>query len=189
MSVSTMFTPREMLTPRLRTGTQVAGVTVTVRETEAHTYTANVSKLALESGAIVSDHMILEPETVTVSFRMTNSGDGRQAAKDAFAAFVQMQQERQLVELVTEHAIYPNMALISLTPNHAAPFRGSFTATATFQRVYFVELVSAGRAPTQLRGVAQKTAAGQTQAGRVEPVNYNSSALRTMWDGPASGGV
>ncbi len=165
---NTLFTPNDPTTPRLRTGSKVAGVVVTVKESESHTYTANVTKLALESGAIVSDHMILEPETVAVTFSMTNAGDGASAAKDAFAAFVKMQKERQLVELVTEHAVYTNMVCTNITPMHAAPYKGALNCTVTFSKIYFVEMVSAGRAPSQLKKGA-KGAAGKTQAGKVEP--------------------
>lgn len=171
---NTLFTTNEQTTPRLRTGSKVAGVTVTVKESESHTYTANVTKLALESGAVVSDHMILEPETVAVTFAMTNAGSGASAAKDAFAAFVRMQRERQLVELVTEHAVYTNMVCSNLTPMHSAPYKGALTCTATFTKVYFVELVSAGRAPSQLKKKA-KGAAGKTQSGKVEPQEVKRS--------------
>lgn len=166
---NTLFTPNDPYTPRLRTGAKVAGVVVTVKESESHTYTANVTKLALESGAVVSDHMILEPETVAVTFSMTNAGEGASAAKDAFAAFVKMQKERQLVELVTEHAVYTNMVCTSLTPMHQAPYKGALNCTATFSKIYFVELVSAGRAPSQLKKRKAKGAAGKEQAGKIEP--------------------
>lgn len=165
---NTLFTPNDATTPRLRTGSKVAGVVVTVKTSESHTYNANVTKLALESGAIVSDHMILEPETVAVSFAMTNAGDGASAAKDAFATFVKMQRDRQLVELVTEHAVYTNMVCTNITPMHSAPYKGSLVCTATFSKIYFVEMVSAGRAPSQLKANA-KGAAGKTQSGKVEP--------------------
>ena len=173
--LTTMFTAKETKTPRIRNGTQVAGITVTVKESESHTYTANLTKLALESGSIVTDHMILEPVSVAVSFSATNAGQGRQAAKDIFDAFVNLQTTRTLIELVTEHAVYSNMALTSLTPMHSAPYKGTITCTATFEQVNFVALVSAGRAPSQLKGPAKKTAAGQTQAGKVEPIEKPKS--------------
>ena len=103
MTATNLFTARDNSTARLKTGSQIAGVTVAVKEAESHTYTATLTKLALESGASVTDHMILEPETVAVSFSVTNAGQGKQNAKDAFEAFVTMQRSRKLVELVTEH--------------------------------------------------------------------------------------
>lgn len=187
---TTLFTAQEQSTTRIRNGSKLAGVVVTVKETESHTYNANLTKLSMESGSVVTDHMILEPETVAVTFSVTNAGQGRQAAKDVFDAFVTMQRTRQLVELVTEHAIYTNMALVSLTPMHSAPYLGTITCTATFQKVYFVELVSAGRAPSQMKGSAVKTGAGQVQAGRVDPVqkpksNAASIANKAGWLPPA----
>lgn len=180
MTATNLFTARDNSTARLKTGSQIAGVTVTVKEAESHTYTATLTKLALESGASVTDHMILEPETVAVSFSVTNAGQGKQNAKDAFEAFVTMQRSRKLVELVTEHAIYTDMALVNLTPLHQAPYSGALTCTATFQKVHFVELVSAGRAPSQLAKGVEKTAAGQTQSGKVEPVKVNETGLEKL---------
>lgn len=177
---STLFTARDNNTSRLRTGTLIAGVPVTVKESESHAYTSTPTELALESGAVVTDHVILKPETCTVAFAVTNAGDGRSMAKDAFAALVDMLQSRRLVELVTEHAVYSNMVCTSVSPIHQAPYKGSITCSATFQKIYFVELVSAGRAPAQLRKPSNKTAAGQTQAGKVEAKPVEKTAARKV---------
>lgn len=179
-ATSTLFTPQDSNILRLRSGSLVAGVPVTVRESESHAYTSTPTELALESGAVVTDHVIVKPETCTVSFAVTNAGEGRSQAKDAFAALVDMVQSRRLVELVTEHAVYNNMICTSVSPIHQAPYKGALTCSATFQKVYFVELISAGRAPSQLRGTSKKTAAGQTQAGKVEAQPVQKTAARKV---------
>ena len=145
MIASKLFTALEDSLGLLRQGSVVAGVPVSVLTAESHTFTANVPKIALESGAQVSDHMILEPAQVSVSFSMTNAGTERQKAKTAFDTFKAMMEERRLVEVVTEHAIYTNMVLVSLTPMHSAPYKGALTVTATFQQINFAELKSAAR--------------------------------------------
>lgn len=175
---STLFTPQDDNISRIRTGTLIAGVPVTVKESESHAYTSSPTELALESGAVVTDHVILKPETCTVSFAVTNAGDGRSMAKDAFEAFTSMLKGRRLVELVTEHAVYTNMVCTSVSPIHQAPYRGSLTCSAVFTKIYFVELVSAGRAPAQLKKPSNKTAAGQTQSGKVEAKPVEKTAAR-----------
>ncbi len=180
--LTSLFTKNDKANNVLRNGTLVAGVRVAVKTTEAHTYSSSPTKLALESGALVSDHVILDPEVVAVTFSMTNAGEGRSAAKDAFDAFTTMLKTRQLVELVTEHAIYTNMCLVSLTPLHSAPYKGALSCTATFQKIYFVELVSAGRAPKQLKKSAQKTASGTEQDGKVEAKKVDTTQARRIAD-------
>jgi hypothetical protein len=181
MTSSKLFTSNEGASNVIRQNTYVAGVLVTVMQSESHQFTANVPKIALESGAQVSDHMILEPVQVTVQFAITNSGDGKDRARDAFDAFKKMQEERQLVELDTEHTIYTDMVLTSLTPLHAAPYEGSLTFSATFQKIHFVEVQSSGTAapassPAKGSKTA-KTAGSKKQAGRIEPKEYKRSGL------------
>ncbi len=182
MASSKIFTKDEEKTPRLRSGSNVAGVLVTVKESESHTYSSTATKLALESGAQVTDHVIIEPETVAVTFTMTNAGEGASAARDAFDRFVKMLKNRTLVELVTEHAIYTNMVCTNITPMHSAPYKGALNCTATFQKIYFVELVSAGRAPRQLKRGA-KSAAGKSQDGKVEPQQVKRSGAIQLCGG------
>lgn len=153
----------------LRKGTVVAGISVSVKKSEAHDLSADVTDFALESGALVLDHMILKPAQVTVAVEMTNSGPfAVEAARDVYAAFRQMQEKREPVTLVTEHAVYKNMVLTGLPPLHQAPFKGAFTCSLTFKQISFVELQSAGRSPGRLKGKAKKTGSSPVNAGRVE---------------------
>lgn len=181
-----VFTSQDTRPIQLRSGTQIAGVTVSVKESEAHSYTAEVTKLALESGSLISDHVIIEPEVVSITFSLTNAGQGRQAAKDAFNAFVSLFKERRLIELITEHAIYTDMVCTSITPMHSAPYKGSITCSATFQKIYFVSVASAGsissRKPSQLKTPSGKSAEGQVQSGKVESPDTNKSGAAKIAD-------
>ena len=87
-------------------------------------------------------------------------------AKDVFETFKTMLEKRELMELITEHYVYDNMVLVSLTPLHAAPYKGRLQCTATLQRVNQVKIAVVGRDPKNLgKGSTQKTAAAQTNAG------------------------
>lgn len=182
MPASKLFTSQEASPTLLQQGKLLAGVPIAVLQTESHNFTANVPKIALESGAQVSDHMILEPPTVTVSFVITNAGDGKQRATDAFNAFKKMMDERQLVEVVTEHMIYTDMVLTSLTPMHSAPYKGALTCSATFTKINFVKLESAGQAPKN-GSKTSKTASAQKNGGRVEAKEYKRSGAIQWADG------
>ena len=152
----------------VRKGVAIAGIQVSVKKSEAHTYTSQATELAMESGATVTDHVILKPVTLAVTVAMTNAGDGADAARDAFESFVEMRKAREPVEVITEHAIYTNMVITSLTP--------------TFQQVNFVELQSVGRSPSALKGSAKKTGAAPVQSGKVEASEPNKTYLAERLD-------
>ena len=141
----------------VRKGVAIAGIQVSVKKSEAHTYTSQATELAMESGATVTDHVILKPVTLAVTVAMTNAGGGADAARDAFESFVEMRKKREPVEVIT-----------SLTPTHSAPYKGALEIGITFQQVNFVELQSVGRSPSTLKGSAKKTGSAPVQSGKVE---------------------
>lgn len=51
----------------VRKGVAIAGIQVSVKKSEAHTYTSQATELAMESGATVTDHVILKPVTLAVT--------------------------------------------------------------------------------------------------------------------------
>ena len=161
----------------VRKGVAIAGIQVSVKKSEAHTYTSQSTELAMESGATVTDHVILKPVTLAVTVAMTNAGDGRDAARDAFESFVEMRKAREPVEVITEHAIYTNMVITSLTPTHSAPYKGALEIGITFQQISFVELQSVGRSPSTLKGSAKKTGAAPVQSGKVEAKEISKSGI------------
>lgn len=156
----------------LRGGPLIAGVEVSVRYSESHTLNASATRQTLESGAKVSDHVIIEPYSVSVSFEVTNTGDGPAAAKDVFETFKRMLEQRERVELITEHHIYDNMVLTGLGPVHEAPFKGRLKCTANLVQVKQAALEISGRIPqilsSSLNGIIQKTAAAAVSGGAQE---------------------
>lgn len=161
-------------------GPLVAGVRVSVLLSEGHNLTATPTKLALESGAQVTDHVIINPDDVSVTFAMTNTGGGSDAARDVFETFRTMMVERQLLELTTEHRIYENMVIIGIAPLHQAPYKGALNVTLRLQQITFVQLESVGRHNT--KGAAKKTAAPKTNAGQQEAKPIEKSRYKKMQD-------
>lgn len=104
------------------------------------------------------------------------------AARDAFESFVEMRKAREPVEVITEHSIYTNMVITSLTPTHSAPYKGALEIGITFQQVNFVELQSVGRSPSALKGSAKKTGAAPVQSGKVEASEPNKTYLAERLD-------
>ena len=173
----------------LRGGPLVAGVEVSVLVSEAHNLTADATKLSLESGARVTDHVIVNPDDVSVVFAMANAGEGADAARDALETFRRMRDERELVELATEHHVYENMVVTGVSPMHQAPYKGALNVTLHLQQIHFVRLESVGREPQSLAGKTSKTAAGPTNAGKQEPQPVRKSFFKEIKDPQPGGGT
>ena len=154
---------------------------------EGHTLTAQATKQALESGTQVTDHIILDPPSVTVNFEITNTSFWRMTAKGAFEKFKEMLEKRELFELITEHYTYDNMALVSFTADHAAPYKGRIQCTATFQRVNQVKLQTVGREEKKLApsksGSPSKTAAAEVNVGtqKTQPLKEGSMMEKALF--------
>lgn len=157
-----------------RTGSwQIAGIEVPVRVSEDHENSATVTKFAVESGTSLSDHIILEPITLTVEAQVPNSS-GIGAARTVLEAFYDMIKKRQLVTVATEHVLYEGMALYSVAPSHTAPFKGSLNFTLKFQQVTQVGLQAVGRAPA---GKVKRTAVTRRNNGDVQAKPVKKTAL------------
>ena len=156
-------------------GPLVAGVEVSVLLSEAHSFTASVSGFSLESGAQVSDHVIVNPNEVSIVFSITNAGGGHETARDVLETFKRMRDQRQLLELITEHYVYENMVLTSVSPMHQAPYKGALNFSIKLQQINFVPLELVGREAQNLQPntPTSKTATGPINAGQQQarPLN------------------
>ncbi len=162
----------------LRGGHLIAGIEVSVLTSESHSYTATPTKLTLESGSVVTDHVMINPDSLSIVFAMSNAGEGANgAARDVLESFKKMMTEVELLEVVTEHYVYSDMVITSISPEHRAPYRGALIVTLTLDKINFVELRSVGRQPAKLGGKAKKTGAGAEEGGQVDPKQVEGTAL------------
>ena len=155
-----------------RPGTNVAGIPVSVKESESHAFTSTPIDTAVENGAILTDHVVVNPVEVEVVFDMVNTRSllsyfgTASTAFDAFEYFESLLSNRELVTLITEHKVYANMLCIDFTPSHVAPFKGALKCTARFRQINFVTILSSGRQESQLGSGAKKTASQASQKGQ-----------------------
>ena len=119
----------------LRGGVLVAGVEVRVLKTEAHSITSTPTMYPVESGKSIIDHVTLNPNVVLFRVEMTNTDSGTEEARNVMEQFVQMRDNREPLELMTEHATYKNMVLIGCLPVHQAPYKGALQFDLRFQQV------------------------------------------------------
>jgi hypothetical protein len=155
-----------------RPGNNVAGIPVSVKESESHAFTSTPIDTAVENGAILTDHVVVNPVEVEVVFDMVNTRSllsyfgTASTAFDAFEYFESLLSNRELVTLITEHKVYANMLCIDFTPSHVAPFKGALKCTARFRQINFVTILSSGRQESQLGSGAKKTASQASQKGQ-----------------------
>ena len=162
----------------LRGGTLVAGVEVTVLLNETHNLTAQATKQALESGAQVTDHVIIAPASVTIGWEISNAGEGAMAAKDVFETFKTMLEARDKLELITEHFFYDNMVIVAVSPAHEAPYKGRLRGVVTLQQISEVQLETVGRVPIKIG--KNKTMDVEIEGGQQETKPPNKSMRKKI---------
>lgn len=116
----------------------IAGIPITTRMQEATSYKADVTQHAVESGAILSDHVILHPILLELSFDVTNWD--KDYAKQAQELLEQLFFKRTPIDLQTEHKQLSNMVMTSLQIDNSAPQWGKLNCRASFQQLSFVTL-------------------------------------------------
>lgn len=152
----------------------IIGVGVDLKLSETHKAEAQITNQPIEDGSIVSDHIILQPDTVEIIAEMSNfDAAGSQSvgerASTVWAEFKTAIQARTLFELVTFHEIYENMALESLTGDHAAPYRGKLQLNLKFRRVDSTQLGVVAVPESQLAPDVAKQASTEVDGGRQTP--------------------
>lgn len=97
---------------------KVGTVTFDTMVTEEHKYTSRVTYYPVESGTIVSDHILNQPNVVTLSGLVSDTPLNIFAPFNrsiaAFNALIQIHDQRQVIDVVTGIKIYKNMAITSL---------------------------------------------------------------------------
>lgn len=88
---------------------------------EAHDYPSRLTQNPVEDGTVFTDHVILDPVSVSMTCRVTDASltlariKGPGAADDAFRSLVKLQRDREPFTVVTGLAVYQNMMFEQLT--------------------------------------------------------------------------
>jgi len=116
----------------------IAGIPITTRMQEAYTYQADVTKHSIESGGILSDHVIIQPTRIDLSFDISNWESG--FAEYSFDLLEKLFLSRTPVELLTEHKRLPNMIMTSFQADNSVPTWGKLGSRASFTQLKFITL-------------------------------------------------
>jgi len=156
------------------------GVEVDAKMGEFHTFAASPTQFAIESGAIASDHIIEQPDTLEVSFVLSNlDDDGASYGVKAAVALEALRgklKARQLYEVVTRHRIYPSMAVTGIKAEHVGPFAGAIKGRISFVEVnrVLLERVKVANAPRKSSAASTKDK-GRVEAKEPEPADKKNT--------------
>ena len=152
---------------------------------EYHSFTATPTKFTIESGATASDHIIEQPDTLEVSWVMSNLDEQGKSYGTRAATLLEslrgLIKDRGLYQVVTHHRLYPSMAIVSVTAEHVGPFSGALKGRIAFSQVN-KEVLERVKIPASK--VKKKTAASQTNGGRAEakePTEPQKSVLSQIF--------
>lgn len=113
-------------------------IPVNVRTQEVYTYSTEITKHAVEDGTIYTDHVILQPVQIDLSFEISNMDPDM--IKYSFDLLVQMRNQRAPLKLLTEHQIIPNVILLNLKLMNSVPLWNTIVVQASFQQLSLVRL-------------------------------------------------
>ncbi len=152
---------------------------IDLRLVETHDKEATVVTTPIEDGTNVTDHIILQPDIVTVQAEVSNldgflSFSTGERAKTAWLDLKQKLNSRQLFDLVTTHENYTNMALSRIFGENSAPFNGRLIIDLMFIRVDLTQTAVIEIAETQLDDDAttgvSKSASSELQGGQLDAI-------------------
>lgn len=163
----------------------VAGIPVSARMQEAYTFQSDISQHPVESGAPVTDHVLLHPLRINLSFEISNWRKGD--AEYSLSLFELMWQQRVLVELLTEHKKIPDMVLIHFEAANTTPVWGRLECRATFQQVKLVELETAPYpeekvTPTENTGGEDVSKSAESPVDQGQQTPQDKSGLTNLLD-------
>lgn len=114
---------------QIDTGFQITGVLefdADLTISEQHRRNADVTDHPIEDGSVISDHVITNPERLTLNGFVTDSqliilGSNQGRTQDAFDALDTLWRRAEPVNVVTTRKIYQNMIITQLQLPHNAP--------------------------------------------------------------------
>lgn len=124
---------------QIRTGINL--ITFDTMVSEEHKFTSRVTYYPVESGTIVSDHIINQPDQVILSGLITDTPLNIFAFSNrsvsAFNTLLQLHERRAVVDIVTGIKVYRNMAITSIDVPRTIKTGQTLTFNIILQKIVF----------------------------------------------------
>lgn len=118
----------------------LCGIPISVKKQEAYTYRADITQHAVESGANLTDHVILQPVRIDVSFEITNWDLAN--PQQAHDLLVKLWEDRTPLDLLTFHSVMKDMIMTSYSAENSVPNWGALECRASFTQLKFIAIES-----------------------------------------------
>lgn len=168
-------------------GDKITEFPADVVTSEDHSLTGTVSSFAMENGVQRSDHAVLNPDEITISFELSNNEDnGDELGTRAGLLFDTLRaarKSRDLFDVLTKHRLYEQMIISDIQANHSGPFTGRLICAVTFKEFPETELAETVVPEGILKSEINKTASSEVDAGRVDPKPVDPSLLKQIVGG------
>ncbi len=115
-------------------------IAVDVHKSDNHILSSEVTDHTLESGAVVSDHVISKPRQLSIIFEQVNTKDGLARAIKVWQEIRNVERARMLVTAVTEHDTYNHMVFDNVSALQTAPMKGALQFSASLKAINSVQL-------------------------------------------------
>lgn len=126
--------------PALSVGT----ITFDNNISEEHHYSSRVTSYPVESGTIVSDHILNLPDTIVITGLVTDTPWNIFAtfnrSIDVFNQLVALHQRRQVIQVQTGLKLYRNMAIVNLDIPRTVKTGQTLTFTIELQHIIFSDV-------------------------------------------------
>lgn len=127
--------------PKSQVSSNFGSVTFDTVTLEEHRYASRVTHYPVEFGTIISDHIIKEPDVVSISGIISDTPLSIFATFNrsvaAFNQLVELQSRRTPITLVTGIKVYTNMAIILLDVPRNMKTGQTLTFNMEFQKIIF----------------------------------------------------
>jgi len=157
-------------------------IPISVKKQEAHTYRADITQHAVESGVNLTDHIILQPVRVDVSFEITNWDLAN--AQQSHDLLTKLWEDRIPLDLETKHGILKDMVMTSYSAENSVPNWGALDCRASFTQLKYITIESVkfpkeNVAPTANTGGPDnsKSAVTEKKTGRQVPQEPDTTSM------------
>lgn len=119
--------------------TRIGNIFIDATLSETHETSSTVTNFPIEDGSFISDYVINNPETLTISVLVTDTPlnilSGFNRSITSYNELIRLQKNKELLTVVTGIKVYTNMIMTSISVPRDAQTGKSLTFNINFQKL------------------------------------------------------
>lgn len=159
-------------------GSNIGRIFADVKVTETHKMQSTITDQTLEDGSSVHEHVIPQPEQITIQIEETNNTAGSRfvggfyGPQQTFDKLTELWKKAIPLTITTQHKQYKNMAIVNMPILHRAPYRNALQITIDLKKLEFTNLQTYSY---KAKGVIGKAASVMKDGGRQDVKTWTNS--------------